>query len=87
MSSVGLQTFPDTAVEEEVRCVHYWIIDIPTGPVSKGECRQCGEVREFRNYLEYVSGWDDVRSFNSSPGERDSLRQLVGSAVEAEGDD
>ena len=30
-------------------CVHRWEIEEPSGPTSTGECRRCGEVREFRN--------------------------------------
>ena len=28
---------------------HWWVIDSPAGPNSWGECRSCGERREFRN--------------------------------------
>ncbi len=34
---------------EASQCRHYWIIDTPSGPVSKGCCRHCGEVRDFKN--------------------------------------
>ena len=30
-------------------CRHYWIIEAPTGPVSRGKCQHCGQVREFQN--------------------------------------
>jgi len=32
-----------------VGCVHYWIIEIPNGPTSKGVCRNCGAVQQFPN--------------------------------------
>ena len=30
-------------------CRHHWIIETPTGPVSKGVCKLCGEERDFEN--------------------------------------
>ena len=30
-------------------CCHYWIIETASGPVSRGECQICHEVRDFRN--------------------------------------
>jgi hypothetical protein len=31
----------------EVVCVHRWLIGTPTGEFSRGNCRLCGEVRDF----------------------------------------
>jgi hypothetical protein len=28
-------------------CVHHWLIDSPTGEVSKAVCKLCGARREF----------------------------------------
>ena len=30
----------------------HWVIEVPRRPVSRGDCRVCGEEREFQNYLE-----------------------------------
>ncbi len=30
-------------------CTHFWIIEEPSGPTSKGVCRYCGAVKEFLN--------------------------------------
>lgn len=30
-------------------CKHYWKIEDPNGPTSKGVCKYCGEIREFHN--------------------------------------
>ncbi len=45
-------------VEREARepvakeeCSHYWIIEIASGPESRGVCRYCGEEREFLNTM------------------------------------
>jgi hypothetical protein len=45
-------------------CTHHWIIEPPNGPTSKGYCKLCPEVREFRNYPEEqeYSAW----GFNNS---------------------
>ncbi len=39
------------------KCQHYWIIDAPDGPTSKGVCKHCGATREFANYWPY-STWE-----------------------------
>ena len=40
-------------------CVHHWVIDAPSGPVSLGSCKLCGERREFRNYVDNTPYWED----------------------------
>jgi hypothetical protein len=32
-------------------CQHYWLIERPQGPTSKGVCRLCSEERDFPNYI------------------------------------
>ena len=46
-------------------CCHHWAIQPATGPVSQGVCRLCGEVREFKNYVEAAT-WGDSRLSNRS---------------------
>ena len=38
-------------------CVHYWVIESPTGSFSKGSCKTCGAEKEFKNYIFY-SPWE-----------------------------
>ena len=38
-------------------CAHFWMIESPSGPYSRGECKNCGEEREFRNSLP-LNRWD-----------------------------
>ena len=45
--------------QEQATCRHHWIIEAPTGPVSKGTCQQCGELREFKNYIDSAPWADD----------------------------
>ncbi len=40
------------------QCCHHWVIQPATGPVCSGLCQVCGEVREFKNYVE-ASTWGD----------------------------
>jgi len=30
-------------------CGHYWVIEAAHGPTSRGVCKFCGAVKEFRN--------------------------------------
>ncbi len=46
-------------------CCHHWAIQPATGPISQGVCRLCGEVREFKNYVEAAT-WGDSRLSNKS---------------------
>ena len=46
-------------------CPHHWVIQPATGPVSPGICQTCGEVREFKNYIE-ASSWGDDRASGRS---------------------
>ena len=57
---------PAEAQEKRV-CRHHWIIESPTGPLSKGICRLCGGVKEFKNYIETLWEDDDLTAcFNLS---------------------
>ncbi|MFQ6027218.1 MAG: hypothetical protein ACE5Q6_06980 [Dehalococcoidia bacterium] len=42
------------------RCQHHWIIETPTGPISRGICQICGEEREFENSPE-TGTWAELR--------------------------
>ena len=48
--------------QEVAVCRHHWIIEAPTGPVSRGVCRLCDEVREFNNYIETAPWIEDAAS-------------------------
>jgi hypothetical protein len=30
-------------------CHHFWAIEVANGPMSRGTCKHCGEVKEFYN--------------------------------------
>ena len=48
---------PPTGADEG--CKHFWLIDTPSGPVSRGVCKVCGVVKEFKNYLDTTPYWED----------------------------
>ena len=39
------------AVEEAPVCRHHWIIEPANGSHSRGECRNCHQVRAFENSI------------------------------------
>ena len=49
-----LQREPAGMASEEnaaLACCHHWIIEPANGPISRGMCRNCREVREFKNSI------------------------------------
>lgn len=52
----------DNIVEE---CSHHWVIQEGDGPTSAGVCRLCGELKQFKNYLE-ASHWGDEKARGES---------------------
>ena len=40
-----------SAEESPSACCHHWIIEPANGPISRGVCRTCLEVREFKNSI------------------------------------
>jgi hypothetical protein len=56
---------PPGEEQEAPTCQHHWKIQPATGPVSLGSCKNCGESREFKNYVE-ASTWGDDKNSNRS---------------------
>lgn len=44
-------------------CQHHWQIQAADGPTSPGICQLCGEIRDFKNYVETAT-WGDSRLIN-----------------------
>ena len=65
---------PKEEIEEsgnQNRCCHYWIIEAPSGPTSKGICKICGEEKEFSNSppeFVYSKSRGDGTELSNSPG-------------------
>ena len=69
-------TSPAPEKEHEVgTCRHYWVIDAPTGPTSRGVCQVCRETRDFKNYIEAAPWGDDTPSVRT-----DSPMSAVGAS-------
>jgi hypothetical protein len=51
----------ETAELAAATCSHHWVIESPNGPTSVGECRACGEVREFKNSIQ-ITSWESEGS-------------------------
>lgn len=51
--------------DAEISCMHHWVIQAATGPVSPGVCQTCGETRDFKNYVE-ASTWGADKSQNKA---------------------
>ena len=45
---------------ETQECKHYWLIEAASGPVSRGICKLCQLVREFKNTV-VGNKWGDFR--------------------------
>lgn len=59
----------DSAAEHtESLCNHYWVIESPNGPTSAGECRHCGESREFKNSVQITSWESDANHVQRPQG-------------------
>lgn len=64
-------------------CCHHWIIQPAVGPVSEGSCQKCGEVKEFKNSIDYETEWTTrrelARSEAASPPEvMDDVDEIAG---------
>jgi hypothetical protein len=64
-------------------CCHHWNIQPAVGPVSEGTCQKCGEVKEFKNSIDYETEWssrrDLVRSdLGMATGGLEDLDEMAG---------
>jgi hypothetical protein len=59
-------------------CCHHWIIQPAVGPISEGTCQKCGEVREFKNSIDYETEWANRKEVDrSSSGSSDDYLEEV----------
>lgn len=48
-----------------VGCAHYWVIEAPNGPASKGTCKLCGATTLFKNgYAAVVADMPYAKRFS-----------------------
>ncbi|MBM3939400.1 MAG: hypothetical protein FJ318_00625 [SAR202 cluster bacterium] len=59
----------DTGIESAGNgCGHYWVIESPNGPTSKGHCKHCGTIREFKNSIQITSWESDGNHLHRAQG-------------------
>ena len=64
------KTLLNPIVLDVAGCQHYWVLDSPAGPLSRGVCRACGEEKDFPNYIEASWRGNDVSLEQLSGGNR-----------------
>ena len=71
-------------VEEQAgpQCCHHWVIQPATGPVSSGVCQVCGEVREFKNYVEASTWGDDKGASRTKKAAKEAAAAPVANKAE-----
>ena len=74
-------------VSEVDACCHHWSIQPATGPVSQGVCQICGEIREFKNYVEAATWGDSRLSKRANSEESKGTVKPVAAPAKAEDDE
>lgn len=63
-------------------CRHWWEIEQAAGPVSRGVCRKCGEVKEFINWYEDERRWTSQQGYGPGTPRRGQYPTSIGSRQE-----
>ena len=58
-----------TTKNKSTECSHHWSIEPPNGTMSIGNCKLCGETREFRNSFEYSSWYGSKSPSDVAPSQ------------------
>ena len=58
-----------TTKNKSTECSHHWSIEPPNGTMSIGNCKLCGEKREFRNSFEYSSWYGSKSPSDVAPSQ------------------
>ena len=40
--------------EAREACIHHWLLETPSGEISTGTCKKCGEERQYYNIPDYM---------------------------------
>ena len=51
-------------------CLHWWLIEMPEGPLAPGVCKYCGEEREIETAAPRVSFWEEGEPDGRARGPR-----------------
>ncbi|MBM3946092.1 MAG: hypothetical protein FJ315_01665 [SAR202 cluster bacterium] len=80
---LGATAVAQPPVGADAGCKHFWLIDTPNGPVSRGVCKVCGLAKEFKNYLDTTPYWEDEpTAVGAADGRR--LSDETGGALDEE---
>ena len=77
---------PQVALEDQPApaCCHYWIIETANGPISRGECEICHEVRDFRNSVFDMDRSTQDTRYRKRPAVEENDQQAVALQVSEE---
>ena len=64
-------------VESVAQCPHHWVIQPATGPLSQGVCQSCGEVRDFKNYVEAATWGESKAAKRANAENSESISRTV----------
>lgn len=68
---------PSAEVESAAQCPHHWVIQPATGPLSQGICQSCGEVRDFKNYVEAATWGESKAAKRANTENSESISRTV----------
>jgi hypothetical protein len=82
-----------TKTSTKKNCNHYWIIESPYSAISRGVCKYCGSVKEFKNHLrdcvptgdDEYKAWLGRKVFGNIEKEDDTVSELEGGVKDAIG--
>ena len=60
--------------QQRAHCCHHWIIETPSGPISKSVCQLCGEERQFQNAPQ-LDTWAQDQARRRQDNREDSKEQ------------
>lgn len=72
--------------ESPTDCTHHWVIETPVGPVSQGNCKICGEGREFDNFPTAATYWEDDVTLDQVSSGASFNRKDTQSTIDEESD-
>ncbi len=74
--------------KESPTCRHYWVIESPEGPLSRGICKFCGQVKEFHNsWAGLGSAWTRPSSPHVRHNVPDAVSEPEPEDIEPEAED
>lgn len=58
-----------TATATGTRCVHHYVFETPNGPLARGACKHCGEVKHSPNVCLLDRDGSTWKDFGTPRGE------------------